>query len=264
MMALPVYVINLDRSRDRWERAAGQLDDLRIPNTRVAAIDGAKLGENELKNHVKRKGILYRWIRDLSPAEIGAGLSHRKAWEQVAQGEHPGGFVFEDDFTLDANLPVIIDAIGNLRMDAPALIKLYVPERRDPWHYESGCIAGVPLTDEHRLILPGQAQWGALAYYVNRAGALRLVESAKRFNRPLDDVVRRTWETGVTVLHVIPSPVRHADGPSVIGPSRREAQGRAHTLAYRAIFSAEFWTMNMMRRPAALLRARRLFSGISQ
>lgn len=264
MTALPTYVINLERSQCRWTSAAGQLDDLRIRHTRVAATDGAQLGENELQTHVKRKGILYRWTRDLAPAEIGCCLSHRKAWELIAQGDHSGGFVFEDDFKVDANLPVIMDAIGNLRINSPALIKLYVPEPSDTGYYASGSIASAPLVGEHRLALPGKVQWGALAYYVNRAGAARLIASSRYFNRPLDDVIRRTWETGVTVWHVIPAPVRHAGGPSVIGSQRRAAQDRAHTLLYRVVYGAEFRIMTLMHTPARLLRVRRILSEISQ
>ncbi len=259
-MMLPVYVINLDWSRDRWERAAGQLAGLDIPYTRVPAVDGAGIGRDELEFHARKKGLLHWWIRDSSSAEIGCCLSHRKAWQRIEASGRPGGFVFEDDFVARADLPVVMAAIGKLQVEAPALIKLYLPDPSDPWHHETGRLLSAPLTGEHQLTLPVYAHWGTVAYYVNRAGAARLTRSLARCNRPVDDVVRRPWETGVTVLHVTPSPVAHLDGPSIIGPSRRRARQGTDTGLYLKVFRAEFAMRTMMHTPVRLFRARRIFS----
>lgn len=261
-MTLPVYVINLDRSRERWERAAGQLDCLNIPYTRVPAVDGARLSKGEIQMHGKKKGVLYRWIRDPSSAEIGAYLSHKKAWQRIRGSDHPGGFVFEDDFVARGDLPVVLDAIGKLQIETPALIKLYIPESRASRFWECRRVLSAPLVVEHQITMPAYVRWGMVAYYVNRAGAARLVESPATCNRPVDDLVRRPWETGVTVLHVTGRPVMHADGPSIIGSPRREAQLAANKGLYRELFNAEFLLMNVMHLPVNLLRGRRVLSGM--
>lgn len=247
-MALPVYVINMDRSQERWNRATGQLDGLNIPHTRIAATDGAMLVRNELKGNLKRKGILYRWIRDLSLSEIGCFLSHRQAWEQIARGNPHGGFVFEDDFTADPSLPAVMEAIESLQMVFSAIVKLYVPQPGEPGYYRNGCVGIVPLTDEHHLAIPKKVQWGAVAYHLNRAGASQLLDATEQFNRPVDDVIRRRWETGVAVLHVVPNPVKHSNETSVIGPMRRESESNANSygIPYRLLFDTEFRVMNMV------------------
>lgn len=248
----------------RWKHASEQMDGLNIRYTRVPAIDGTQLSKDELEYRTKKRDILHRWIRDLSLYEIGCCLSHRKAWELVAQGGYHGGFIFEDDFIIDSNFVVVMQAISKLQIARPVLIKLYIPGSDVPWHYNSGRLLSKPLVGDHRLILPMIVQWGALAYYVNRPAASQLVHITECFNRPVDDIIRRQWETGVMVLHVMPGPVRHADGPSIIDPSRLEAQINAHNSVHTTIFYSEFGVMNMMHIPARFLRARRIFSEISQ
>lgn len=266
IMPLPVYVINMDRSRCRWEHASGQLDHMNIPHTRIAAVDGSELDESELKVHTGNRKILYRWIRDVAPAEVGCCLSHKKIWDQIAHGDSQGGFVFEDDFVADANLPAIVDAIGNLQLDYPVLIKLYFPEPSIhlSGYYRSDDVMSAPLVGEHRLVLPMYTQWGTVAYYINRSGAAQLVKSIKHIHRPIDDILRRTWETGVMVLHVVPSPVRHSDAHSIIAPSRREMQLSKASRWYDLAFTVEFVAMSRAVMIARYIRIRRMFSGIKK
>ena len=256
MLSLPVYVINMDRSVCRWRRCSEQLDELNIQYTRISAVDGDDIDENELRFHVKSKGILYRWIRDITSAELGCCLSHRKVWERVKAEGHDGAFVLEDDIIAGVALPGIMDIISNLQIGPPVLIKLYMPDANATLNRVD---MGVPLIGEHVLALQAYGQWGTLAYYINRAGAERLLDSVNRMHRPIDDILRRTWSTGVVVLHVIPCPVRHDDGPSIIGRSRAGMFGNR---LYLDVFGKEYRMMNKLHRPARLIRARRIFSGI--
>ena len=253
------YVINLDWAMCRWKRASEQLDELDVKYTRVSAVDGADIDKNELMMHIRSKGILYRWIRDITHDEVGCCLSHRKVWEMIARGNDPGGYVFEDDFVADVDLPVVMDAIDGLRIDHPVLIKLYVPSFRDSWFYGSKMIMIAPLTGVHSMVLQTYVQWGTVAYYVNRAGAERLVNRVKYMHRPIDDIVRRTWETGVTVLNVLPSPVGHDGYPSIIGQSRRLVQQSANRRMYLRAFNTEFAAMSVASMAVGFFRFRQMF-----
>lgn len=82
------YVINLDRSPDRWEHMQKQLSTIGTQHTslkiqRVVGVDGYKLTENEISFHQQSAFSLSKIAcpRDLSKAEIGCYLSHKKCWE---------------------------------------------------------------------------------------------------------------------------------------------------------------------------------------
>ena len=239
-MALPIYAINLDRAPERWAECRRWLEGGRHPFERVPAVDGTGLGDEELRSVTGVKPWGFRWVRDLSPGEVGCYLSHRRLWRRIAEDDAPGAVILEDDFGLDPDWDDVLDALAAWSPAAPVVVRLQQPgsSRFRRWH-ALGRDAG-PLTGRRRLFLPIFVQWECMAYYVSRAGAARLHARSGNLYRPVDDVLRRTWETGVPVLDVRPAPAWGRDYPSDIEAARRPNQmtgGRLYTLAYRTEFT---------------------------
>ena len=259
---LPVYVINLDRSQDWWQNATMQLGDLAMPHARLTAVDGDDLTPDEMRSVIGRKPVLYRWLRDLSPSEIGCYLSHRTAWEPIAGSGRTGGFVFEDDFVAGPDLFAVMTAISRLNFsEFPVMIKMYVAEQDAGFRYRTRLEMQRPLTDEIRLRLPRRAPDETVACYISAMGAGKLVKKSRALYRPADDAVRRVWETGVTVFTVLPAPVRHGDGPSLVGPGRRTARAAvADEAAYGARHVREFNLMSGLYFPVNIARACSIFA----
>lgn len=94
------YVINLDRSHDRWEIFQRRAAEAGLVFERFAAFDGAALDE-EL--YALWGGRTRRW-GPLTKTELATFLSHRGVWQKVAEGEDRWAFVVEDDviFTKDS------------------------------------------------------------------------------------------------------------------------------------------------------------------
>ena len=246
MISSNSYVINLAISRFRWQNVERQFKGLNIPYTRIEAVDGNFLYKHEIEMYIKEKPVWYKWMRGLSRGEIGAYLSHKKAWKDIINSDQWGGFVFEDDFIADSNLPAIMEAIENLNIKKPVLIKLYTPGKNESWYYESKEIISEPLVNRYNIVRPKMPQWGCLAYYINSSGALNLYNRSKTFNRPVDDVVRRTWETGVVVLHVSPSPIMHANYRSAIDISRIKSKQSSylHERIHNILYESEYRLMS--------------------
>src|SRR5690349_9829713 len=90
------YVINLDRSPDRWQRMKDRLTSIGAVFERVLAVDGLLLSDAEIST-------VYRPVAgaaEMTPEEIGCFLSHRKCWERIALGSDAYGCVFEDDMLI--------------------------------------------------------------------------------------------------------------------------------------------------------------------
>jgi glycosyl transferase family 25 len=99
---MQIFVINLDRSRRRWERMEQLLSGLAFQ--RIVAVDGKTLAGPE-QNDLS----LPRSYGKLSRYNRACTLSHRAAWEQFLAGTYRYGCVLEDDVFLSPDFPQFIN-----------------------------------------------------------------------------------------------------------------------------------------------------------
>lgn len=93
----PIFVLNMDRSKDRWRKMYQQLVDAGIESNvvRVSAVDGRALSMQDLKAQSSRMAV-YLQPRGV----IGCYLSHLKFWKLVVEQKYMAAIVFEDDVKL--------------------------------------------------------------------------------------------------------------------------------------------------------------------
>jgi len=97
-----IYVINLDRSVERWKRISGQLDSLSLSYERISAVEGAALPDfREAFNAASFKLIARH---DLVPGEAGCSLSHIRIWEKILADNMPYALILEDDVVVEGPL----------------------------------------------------------------------------------------------------------------------------------------------------------------
>lgn len=98
---LKIYVINLERSKERWKILQERFDELDLTKhvIRVDAVDGFEVGKKINSGDKSFEGqITERAIRnsnqkkrdsnpDLSWGAIGCAYSHIKAWGQILKSE---------------------------------------------------------------------------------------------------------------------------------------------------------------------------------
>lgn len=89
------FVINLDRSPDRWSRIEKQLSGLNLSCERLSAVDGRALDDGVLRLQPASEV----WKR-MNKGEIACFMSHRTCWEKIAEGADEYGAVVEDDVLL--------------------------------------------------------------------------------------------------------------------------------------------------------------------
>ena len=76
--SLPIFVLNLDRSTDRWLLAEKEMRESGLLVNRFAAVDGRELSKEKL---VESSNHLAAWLQPRGV--IGCYLSHRKFWQTV-------------------------------------------------------------------------------------------------------------------------------------------------------------------------------------
>lgn len=94
----PAFVLNLDRSKDRWTKFQQELLRVNFHAERLPAVDGRALSLEELRNVSTSMAMFFQ-----PRGVIGCYLSHRKFWQIVVDRDLPSAIIFEDDVRLIDN-----------------------------------------------------------------------------------------------------------------------------------------------------------------
>ena len=107
-----IFVINLERDRERREFMRGQLDCLRLPFEFFQGVYGRALTPDQLAECYTEAGAMRIQCRNLTPSEIGCALGHLGVYRQIVSRKIPYALVLEDDAEIPKLQPEILEAIG--------------------------------------------------------------------------------------------------------------------------------------------------------
>jgi glycosyl transferase family 25 len=202
MQQFETWVINLDRAPDRLARIAAQLDRLRLPWTRLPAVDARAL------QPVQRAALddaCYRRRHGKEPVlgELGCYLSHVEVMRRFLAGTAEFALVLEDDVQLKDSLPAVLQ--GLLR--APGrwdMVKLSGVHSGTPMPY-------LELAPGHALAVMLSRCTGSSAYLMNRRAAAAYLRDLLPMCLPYDHVFDQGWRFGLKVRMVTPWACGHDD-----------------------------------------------------
>jgi glycosyl transferase family 25 len=186
---VPIYVINLDRSKERLARITADLAGAGLACRRLRAVE-----PHGLPPEYDAAGNRRCYLAPLSLGEIGCVLSHREAWRLIAADrQHGAALVLEDDAKWEGTADELRRATGALAdSDRAELVKLYnLSPRKAPG-------------GEIRLRRPLLPALTTTAQALNRAAARSLLAFTEHFHEPADVIIQRWWHHGVRVHSVDP------------------------------------------------------------
>lgn len=190
-MDICLYVINLDRSIDRWEALSRQAITFGLPVVRVSGVDGTKTPpEDRIDCNVR--AFERNNGRTMLAGEYGCYRSHLKALSTFLESGRSVGVIVEDDLDLPADLlsraQAAIEAVPNAD-----IIKLFnhrvVGFRR---------VSTSEVGDEIGRAAHGP-QGSSACYAVTRSGAERLMNGLRVMEYPLDIALERGWAYGARI-----------------------------------------------------------------
>lgn len=191
-MTLPVFAINLDRSKTRWANLSKAGSDLGIDIRRIPAVDGSAIDPKDWID-VDFECFVDRNGRSILPGEYGCYRSHLIALQEFLKDGAPFGIIIEDDVHPDAQTlgraEAILAEIPNFDV-----IKL-VNHRTSLFIQESRTALG----DQVGRAIHGP-QGSAAAYLVSRKGAQRLLDTLSVMTLPWDVALERFWSEGIEVF----------------------------------------------------------------
>lgn len=188
-MTPAIFVINLDRSTDRWERVSRSAKPLDI--RRVRGIPGEAIPRAEWR-HVAPLRFELSHGRVILPGEYGCYQSHLRALEIVRDENLPSAIVAEDDVVLPSDLPERAAAL----LDASSADVMKLVSHRVRSFIRRG-VSG--SGDEFGRCVHGP-MGSAACYAVTNRGARQLAERLRTMWLPWDIALERGWDTGATTF----------------------------------------------------------------
>lgn len=210
-----VYIINLDRSKERYASIKGPAEALGFPVTRLSATDGKTLEPQEIKTAVDFESYTTFMGHGPELGTIGCSFSHIRSWRAFLNSPYEFALVLEDDVSFDPQ--TLRNALENI-VKYPSLWDIVNFEN----HHR-----GMPLPlhrfpNQQTLVVYLTEQTHTGAYLVNRNAAKRLLAQALPIKMPIDHYFTRTWEMGLTFTGLEnPRLVHQTFGDSTIAQSQR-------------------------------------------
>ncbi len=170
------YLINLDRSPERLDHMRGQFARIGCDFTRVAAVDGTKMAEEDMVAF--RTGIPpseHIWY----PAQIGIFLSHMECWRQIAAGSDLFAAVFEDDAHFDDGMAGLLES-DHWIPETADIVRLETTRQGMRLGGLMGKINGMKLYEAR------SGGWGAAGYIIRRDVAEWLINCPRKLYTPVD------------------------------------------------------------------------------
>ncbi len=190
------YVINLDRSTDRWARICQSFAS--VPECqviRISAVDVQSQPEYARRPHYAGFGFLWRMGRKARPQEIGCYASHLRAIRDFLDSGEPWAMICEDDVVPTAQLPEILRWLTE-HSDEWELVRLARCREKD-FHP----LQKLPTGNTLGINIGGFSY--APAYLLNRQGAERLLRRVSCMKLPFDLALYHGWR-GVREFSLLP------------------------------------------------------------
>lgn len=188
---IPVFVINLERNKERREFAMNQLQRLGFQPIIFPAVDGKKLNIEDLeKSGIYKDSVAHeKFSRSLSLGEIGCSLSHIYLYQKMVDENIDLAIILEDDamFVDDAG-DRILELLEGLPQDWDLVQMIY--ECKDYSTVSPGIV---------RFRSKNCIPVSSAGYLINYSGAKKLLDEGYPIRYPADSYIGRSprWSTNV-------------------------------------------------------------------
>lgn len=214
---IPVFVISLPEETARRDAIAAHLKERSLDFEFFDAIDGRQMDvlAYPAYNKTKRRAA---HGRDLKPGELGCMLSHRGIYQKLVDDGLDYALVLEDDARLHEDTKATLEALIKSGTDFDIIRLLGSPKVAKGKHRKIA-----KLFKDFWLVRLRTAPGGAHATLISLKGAQKLLAATESFAFPIDTIMGRGWETGITAYSIQPGlAVQDLSFDSAIGDERHD------------------------------------------
>lgn len=225
---LCIYLINLDRAKERLNFVLPFIEGLGFPVERISAVDGRNISLEDVDYDPEE--YLRRFKMYPEPGTIGCALSHMRVWELFMQSQYDYALIFEDDVQFDPEiLKTHVDfCVCNNKLWDMVFFELI----HRGWPVE------ILKTDsDHALCTYLANVQHAGCYLISRKAAQRLIDNFYPIRMPVDHYMTATWQFGLRLLGIEPRLVKQVLPESYIKDHRPFKHKDIHIKAYNILYN---------------------------
>lgn len=190
----PIWVLNLERSKDRRLFMEKQLEGLDLEFEIIKAVDGKALKEDDLRSYSEKKAIRCEGTA-LSPGRIACALSHARMWHRIIEENLNEVLILEDDGLIGESLIDILRSRHQFPRDWE-FMNFLTDAQKIPF--------GTPITENYNVCrFKGNAN-RTTVYLINRRGAEKLLKHCFPIRYTADGLTGRTYLTGLISYGIEP------------------------------------------------------------
>lgn len=227
------FVINLDRSPDRWLSINKQLTKLGINAERISAFDGNTLTHDEIKKLTPKLYSKWEFPREISSGEIGCYLSHLECWKKLVSSDDDWALVMEDDIQISERaLKFLSDS--SWIPEGVDIIQPFVvqPIMRYKVSKKFICIFDNDKCALYHPLKPHPL--GTLAYFISKNAAIDAIAHSFKIAMPVDEFLfgaMSSWAKRHPTWKMNPAIVCDSTFSSTISSVKRNINMKNSTLA---------------------------------
>ena len=238
-----VYLINLERAKDRLASAKEAFNKIGLIYNLETAVDGKEISLPHQNYSELKYNLLHGKKTNLG--ELGCYLSHLNVLRKFLKTNEELALVCEDDIEFNDDIVEIIKSAlsSGINFD---LLRLSGGSDRDK---EKGMpIKLKKIHNDFFLSLNFGFKSGTGCYLINRYGAQKILEKIKKMSLPIDHAMDRDWLLNIRSLSITPAPV-YLKEELHLGNSYIQAKSE-----YKFPFYKRYWIMAPYRSINELLR----------
>jgi len=191
-----IYVINLERSRNRKKYISKQLDEIGVNYHIFTAVDGQKGYHPLFENYNETKRIKLKG-KILRPGQLGCFASHYLLWQKCIADKTPM-IVLEDDIIIIKNYFLDFYNATQHIPDKYECIRLFKNDSKNIKFLK------VQQIDDLSILKFSKGHKRTIGYYLTPSGAEKFLKHAENWFLPVDITMDRFWSNKVECYGIAP------------------------------------------------------------
>ena len=175
---MQVFVINLERRRDRRQLISEQLTTFGMDFKFIKAVDFKEIDITDATRPFLSR--LFRGFKETNPAPVAIFLSHKSIWQEIEDTGIPYALILEDDAGfVDWDSGILQVKLENYKLD---MLRLGAGSLENSVTKKPLKISGIQILGRN---LSFDQTAGACAYIVTKEGASKMLK-CRKFYFPVD------------------------------------------------------------------------------
>ena len=184
MQAIPIFIINLKKDKAKKQHMQDLCNKQHLQVKFIEAVDGRKLSQTQIKKVYDKQQSIKAINRELTKAEVGCALSHRKVYQKMLTENIQQAVILEDDIVFNQNFKQAMVLALKLPMDWQLLLLGYNAYLNNPKRKEY--LYKIQAILHWVISVPLENAEGTYGYLINQTGVKILLTATEKLVMPID------------------------------------------------------------------------------